>query len=204
MLETKELTKRYGDLTALNSISVKFKSGQVVGLVGPNGSGKSTFLSCIAGTINYKGQIISNLLNQYKRNLFYFPSELFFYPKMKGKEYLQYCLQSNDLNENSFSDLNHFFKLPLDQFAETYSMGMKKKLVFFSMFLLKKKILLLDEPFSSIDMESTRFLLDSMKTIKKENPTNLTIIASHNLTHLKELCTDYTYIDEGRIQTRKE
>jgi ABC-2 type transport system ATP-binding protein len=196
MLTIDNLSKTFGSLKVLSNISVSFDIGDVCGIIGPNGSGKSTLLNCITGIINsYEGFVYSKDYTNYKENLFYLPAEVYFYPRMKGIEFLQYCLKANNLKKDNIHEYNKLFDLPLGRYAEEYSTGMKKKLMFLSMFLLEKPIILLDEPFNGVDIETTNFLLKALKN----RESSLIIMVSHDIRHVKKVCNKVIYIKQGEI-----
>lgn len=199
MITIKNLSKEFKGLKALNDINVQFNSGEIYGLMGPNGSGKSTLFNCIAGIINdFTGSIDSSTLDNYNQNIFYLPSELFFYPKMKGIEYIEFCMKASKIGKVNIMKWNELFNLPLDRYANDYSTGMKKKLMFLVIFILNKKIILLDEPFNGIDEPTTEFILQAFGLFSKKD--NLIILSSHHSNQLSQCSNSIIYLKDGQIQ----
>jgi len=199
MINIKKLTKEFKGLKALSDITMHFNSGKIYGLMGPNGSGKSTLFNCITGIINdFRGSIESEVLDNYKHNISYLQSELFFYPKMKGIEYIEFCMKASKIEIADILKWNELFDLPLDRYANDYSTGMKKKLMFMSIFILNKKIILLDEPFNGVDESTTEFILKALQIFS--NDKNLIIVSSHHSNQLIECSNQIIYLQEGQVQ----
>ena len=126
MIKIKELNKHYGNNEVLKEINMEFLKGKVYGIVGENGAGKTTLFRCIAGLENYNGEIISQI-TPLKNHLGLLLTDPFFFSKITGKEYIRLlCNARNKKNINI--DQKNIFDLPLNQYASTYSTGMKKKL----------------------------------------------------------------------------
>jgi ABC-2 type transport system ATP-binding protein len=153
MITISNLTISYGNSsTPIRSLNLNLESGAIHGIVGLNGSGKTTLLSTIYGTISQRsGSIHYNGEGKLKRFISFLPTENYFYPSITGKEYLT-LFKGNGFDINGWNSL---FNLPLNTLIETYSTGMKKQLALLAILKLDKPIMILDEPFNGIDIETS-------------------------------------------------
>ncbi|MBN3661915.1 MAG: ABC transporter ATP-binding protein, partial [Ornithobacterium rhinotracheale] len=152
MIKIDRLNKNFGNNEVLKDISLEFLEGNIYGIVGENGAGKTTLFRCIAGLESYSGEILSEN-KPLKNHLGYLETEPFFYSRITGKEYIQ--LLCNARNKKVNIDEKNIFGLPLEQYASTYSTGMKKKLALTAILLQENKYYILDEPFNGIDIQSS-------------------------------------------------
>ena len=129
-------------------INIQFDKGNVYGIVGENGAGKTTLFRCIAGLENYDGQINSEL-NPLKNYLGLLLTEPFFFTKITGKEYIRLLCNARKKEVSKIDDKN-IFDLPLNQYASTYSTGIKKKLALLAILLQDNQCFILDEPFKRV------------------------------------------------------
>ncbi len=126
MIQIKNLSKSYGSNEALKNIGLTLENGRVYGIVGENGSGKTTLFRCIAGLEKYTGIIKSDFENL-KDHLGFLQTEPYFFSKITGAEYIRLLSLARNQKTVDFESRN-IFGLPLNQYAVTYSTGMKKKL----------------------------------------------------------------------------
>ena len=179
-----DLSKKYGSNQVLDKINLTIDSGHIYGIVGLNGSGKTTLLKCLAGHENYEGMITdAQWLDQNKISLL--ETTPLFISKITGWEYLKLVCLSR---ENPFQDFEkaNVFDLPLKEYANSYSTGMKKKLALTGILLQRDNLLLLDEPFSGIDIQSNILIQDMLLKLKARGTT--IIIASHTFATLENIC----------------
>ncbi|WP_010520697.1 ATP-binding cassette domain-containing protein [Aquimarina agarivorans] len=175
MIELKNISKSFGNHKVLHSISMQLKQGKVYGIVGHNGAGKTTLFRCIANLENYKGNITSTY-GSIKDQLGYLMTEPFIFDKVTGKEYIQLLLNARNL-KNVDIDSQNIFDLPLNQYASSYSTGMKKKLTLTAILLQKNNYFILDEPFNGVDIQSNLVIIEIIQKLKELNKTLL--ISSH-------------------------
>lgn len=197
MIEIKDLTVGFDKTKILKEINVTFSEGLVHGIIGNNGSGKTTFFRTIYKFIkNYEGQILYRGKEITRSDVAYLPMENFFYYNLTGREYLN-VIQSS-YNKNIIKNLENLFEVPLNMLIKKYSSGMKKKLALLGILRLDRDILLLDEPFNGLDIESVYVLKKIIIILRKRGKTIL--ITSHITEVLRDLCNCYYYLESGEIQ----
>ncbi len=196
MLTIEHLTVSYQDLVALNDLDLHLSEGKIHGILGPNGAGKTTLLNTIygfikpdQGIIKWDGRPIST------RHIGYLPVENYFYPLLKGREYLElFCLQNPGFRIDKWNEL---FSLPLDDFIDTYSTGMRKKIALYGIIALNRKILMLDEPFTNLDLETGEFIKTVLKQLADNGKTIL--LTSHILETMTLICDEIHLIGDGLL-----
>lgn len=201
MISIENLKVSYGENDVLKCLNLAIPAASIHGLVGLNGSGKTTLLNTIYGIKEKQaGSISYNSLPVVKNKIAYLESSNYFYPYITGKEYLR-MFQTQNLSFN-IDKWNDLFELPLNKLVEDYSTGMKKKLAFMGIICLNREILILDEPFNGVDLETVQKIKSLLVKLKESNKT--IIITSHILESLLSLCDLLSYINNGIIQFSKE
>ena len=195
MIIIQNLSKSYGAKQALKNINIQFDKGKVYGIVGENGAGKTTLFRCIAGLENYDGQI-SSKLNPLKNYLGLLLTEPFFFTKITGKEYITLLCNARKKKVPKIGEKN-IFDLPLNQYASTYSTGMKKKLALLAILLQENEYFILDEPFNGVDIHSNIIIVDLIRKLKALGKT--VIISSHIFSTLSDTCDEIYLLKEGEI-----
>jgi ABC-2 type transport system ATP-binding protein len=195
MIKIEHLSKNYGTNQVLKDISVSFKKGHVYGIVGENGAGKTTLFRCIAGLENYDGSIISEF-DILKNHLGFLQTEPFFFSKITGREYIRLLCNARDTRVESIDERN-IFDLPLDQYASTYSTGMKKKLALTAILIQDNSCYILDEPFNGVDIQSNLLITDIIHKLKGLGRT--VIISSHIFSTLSDTCDEIHLLKEGEF-----
>jgi ABC-2 type transport system ATP-binding protein len=221
------LTVSYGDYLVLDQLCLSLEPAKVHGLVGLNGSGKTTLLNTLAGykrqdsgTIRFAGTFETVDESSHKgvfplkvtmdghstgdhlpRSCFSFlETENYFYSKITGREYMEIFRTPG--GSASIDDWNGVFDLPLDELIDGYSSGMKKKLALMAVLRQGKPLVILDEPFNGLDIESSRILVHIIATLKERNHT--VIVTSHILGSLTGICDYIHLLKNGRIAFSKE
>jgi ABC-2 type transport system ATP-binding protein len=196
MIQVNNLYKSYGNKDVLSDISIELFPGQIQGLVGENGSGKTTMFECIRNLTKYKGSIII----AEAAKIGYLPSAPYFYPKMKGIEYLEFCLSARKMkiNKMEITKVNELFELPLNEYAENYSTGMKKKLALIALLMQKNDILILDEPFNGLDLGSCILVKHLFLHLKEKSKT--IFLSSHIISSLTDISDRIFYLHNGMIK----
>lgn len=193
MITIRNLSKKYGTNEVLKNISIEFDKGKVYGIVGENGAGKTTLFRCIAELENYDGEISSdkNPLKNYLGLLF---TEPFFFQKITGKEYIQLLCNARNIKIPDIESRN-IFDLPLNQYASTYSTGMKKKLALTAILLQGNDFFILDEPFNGVDIQSNIIITEIIHKLKTLGRT--VIISSHIFSTLSDTCDEIHLLSNG-------
>jgi ABC-2 type transport system ATP-binding protein len=196
MITITGLSKNYGPTQVLTDVHISMEKGKAYGIVGENGAGKTTFFNCLAGLEKYQGEIKSSY-DQLKDKIGYLPTEPFFFPRITGEEYLRLMSQARGIKELDLEQKN-IFELPLAQYAENYSTGMKKKLALLAIFLQNNEVFILDEPFNGVDVQSNLLITEVILQLKALG--KIVIIASHIFSTLKDTCDEIHVLEGGSFQ----
>jgi ABC-2 type transport system ATP-binding protein len=210
MLEVRSLTKYYGALPALRDASFIAKPGQILGYLGPNGSGKSTTVRMLvglmeptAGEVLWQGQSIFDDMPAYRRRLGYVPEEPFLYTHLTAPEYLRLVGGLRGIED---ALLNHkierflqLFGLEDDQYStlSAFSKGMRQKVQLASALMHNPELIILDEPFSGLDVSAGLMLRSVIKSLAAEGRTIL--MSSHVIEVVEQLCTDVVILSDGKV-----
>ena len=195
MIRINNLFKSFGSKQVLKNINIQFEKGKVYGVVGENGAGKTVLFRCIAGLESYEGEINSEL-NPLKNDLGLLFAEPFFFTKITGKEYIRLLCNSRKKEVSNIDDKN-IFDLPLNQYASTYSTGMKKKLALLAILLQENQCFILDEPFNGVDIHSNIIIIDLIRKLKALDKT--VIVSSHIFSTLSDTCDEIFLQKDGEI-----
>lgn len=194
MLEVNNLNVSYGNKSILNNLSFSAEKGQIIGVLGKNGAGKTTLFNAIYSLADFKGEIRFNNTVLKPNKVSFVETENFFYPYIKAKEYIDF---HNAKSKNALQ-LTKVFDIPLNDFVHNFSTGMKKKLAIIANIVMNKPIIIFDEPFNGLDMESVEKLYLLLKKIKEDN--KVILISSHILETLKNCCDKIIHIEKGNIK----
>jgi len=196
MLKINNLSVSYSKDKILNELNIEFLPGEIHGILGMNGAGKSTFFNSICGLKSmdsgeclYEGDWVNS------DHIAFMQTHTYFYPYMQGIEYLNLIGSSNpDFDPHHW---NKIFELPLNQLIENYSTGMKKKLVFIGVLAQDKPILILDEPFNGVDIESNEKIIQILEYLRDKGCTIL--LSSHIIHALTDCCNKVSYLKNGNF-----
>jgi ABC-2 type transport system ATP-binding protein len=202
---------RAREISALKNINLTIEQGELFGLLGPNGAGKTTLIKCITTLlIPSQGQIVVNGFEVGRQDTQIRASlgcllggERSIYWKLTGRENLEYFAALYHLPprkiKSQLEKLDHLLNLGslLDRPVETYSSGQKMMLVFARVLLNDAKILILDEPTTTLDVPSAQALRRVIKGLNQEGYT--IIITSHLMNEIEELCQRVAIVDHGTI-----
>jgi ABC-2 type transport system ATP-binding protein len=161
--------------------------------VGENGAGKTTLFRCLAGLEKHGGTLHSTW-SPLRDHLGFLSTEPFFFAKLTGGEYLQFVCNARGLKGVDWRAKN-LFELPLDQYASTYSTGMKKKLALTGLLLQDNEVLILDEPFNGVDIQSNLLILAILQKLRERG--KMVVIASHIFSTLTEVCDEIHLLRDG-------
>jgi ABC-2 type transport system ATP-binding protein len=210
MLELRRVKKLYSGIPAVNDVSFVLPAGAVTGYLGPNGSGKSTTLKMIVGLIEpsdgeilFGGQPISRNRIQYRQSFGYVPEEPQLYPHLSGLEYLQMVGQLRGLPQRRLAEkIDGFLHLlslheNRDVAMSSYSKGMRQKVLLAAALLHNPDLLLLDEPFSGLDVNGALVLRDLVQDLAARGKAVL--LSSHELDTIERVCSKVIILNKGRI-----
>ena len=196
MLTIDSLYKTYGTKLVLKKINQSFERGIIHGIVGENGAGKTTLFRCLADLETYQGKIQYDLAGPRKDKTGYLTTHPYFLSRITGLEYIQLLLNARNISIKEITAHN-IFDLPLDQYAATYSTGMKKKLALTAILLQKNDLFLLDEPFNGMDIQSNILFKEVLFKLKEMG--KLILLSSHIFAALGETCDVLHHLKDGII-----
>ena len=214
MLEAKDLTKKYGDFTALNALNLSIRAGDIFCLLGANGAGKSTtinlFLNFIApssGKAFVNGLDVEKNPHKTKQWLSYIPENLQLYHNMTGLENLRFfCgLQGGNQDKDELEDLliqSGLQKDFLQKRVSSYSKGMRQKVGIALARAKGAKVLLLDEPTSGLDPKASNEFSELLLEMKEQKVA--TLMATHDLFRAKDTGTHIGIMKEGVLVDKME
>lgn len=198
MISIQHLHKSFSSKKVLNDINIEFEKGFVYGIVGENGAGKSTLFNAIAGLESFKGTISSDF-SPLKNHLGFLQTNPFFFSRITGKEYLQLHLNARKIKSVDLKEIN-VFDLPLNEYASSYSTGMKKKLALTAILIQQSDVYILDEPYNGVDIHSNMIITEIIQKLKSLGKTIL--ISSHIFSTLKDTCDEIHLLQDGHFKKK--
>lgn len=196
MIVVQNLSKKFGANEVLKDLSIQFEKGKIYGIVGSNGAGKTTLFRCLAGLEDYSGVIHSNS-KPIKNHLGLLLTDPYFMDKITGREYIQLLCTARAISISNIDERN-IFDLPLNQYASTYSTGMKKKLALTAILLQHNDYFILDEPFNGVDIQSNLIITELIHKLKSLD--KIVIMSSHIFSTLSATCDELHLLHNGRIE----
>ena len=211
MIELTNLTKRYGGFTAVNSINLEVPRGELFGFLGPNGAGKTTTLRMIAGILRPTGgsvriagiDLAADPIAA-KSRLGFIPDRPFIYEKLTGAEFLRFVAglynQEGPQIEHRARELLALFDLEewRDELVESYSHGMRQKLIISSAFVHRPEVIVVDEPMVGLDPKAARILKDLFREYTRRGQTIM--MSTHTLEVAETMCDRIGIIQGGVIR----
>jgi ABC-2 type transport system ATP-binding protein len=211
MITLKQLAKRYGDFTAVAGIDLEVPRGELFGFLGPNGAGKTTTLRMIAGilrptsgTVEIGGIDIARDPVAAKMKLGFIPDRPFIYEKLTGAEFLTFVAGLYDQEgphvEHRARELLALFDLEewRDELVESYSHGMRQKLIISSAFVHRPEVIVVDEPMVGLDPKAARILKDLFREYTNRGHTIM--MSTHTLEVAESMCDRIAIIQAGKIR----
>ena len=210
MLEIRHLTKRYGEKTAVDDLTLTIRPGEIFGFIGPNGAGKTTTLKCCCGILQPdRGEVRVNGCSMRddplaaKRQLAYLPDDPALYGYMTGIQYLDFIADVFGVREAARAErvrvYGERFALTeaLGQPISSYSHGMKQKLAILAALLHAPKLILMDEPFVGLDPLASHQLKQTMRAFCDAG--GAIFFSTHGLEVAEKLCDQVAILRQGRL-----
>ncbi len=210
MIRLENLTKVFGDLTAVDHLNLEIPPGEFFAFIGPNGAGKTTTIKMIAGLLRPTegratlcGHDVQNDYIAAKSVLSYVPDRPYLYDKLTGREFLRFVARTYNLpraeTESKIGELSETFGLEdfLDDLAETYSHGMKQRVVISAALLHNPKVVVVDEPLVGLDPKGGSILKQLMREQSRKGTS--IFMSTHTLSLAEEVADRIGIIHRGRI-----
>lgn len=212
MIEIKELSKKYASSSfyALSKASLKITPGKIVGFIGPNGAGKSTTIKMITGAlvptsgdVFLNGHSITKNPIEAKKQFAYVPDSPDLFLKLTGREYLNFMgnifnIEQTILNKR-IDELSEKYLMyqNLDNLIDSYSHGMRQKIIVMGALVHEPDIWILDEPLTGLDPQASRILKNSMR--EHANKGYTVLFSTHVLEVAEKLCDEIIIINKSEI-----
>jgi ABC-2 type transport system ATP-binding protein len=210
MIVCQNLTKQFGDLTAVDDMSFAVAEGELFGFLGPNGAGKTTTIKMMTGLLRpSSGRAtigdfdVETQPLEAKRLFGYIPDNPFLYEKLTGREYLAFMadLYSTVLPDRAqrIDELLHLFDLydKGNEMVQGYSRGMRQKIALAGALIHNPKLILMDEPTVGLDPQSAQAMQDILRELCRRGTT--VFISTHNLSIAEKLCDRVAIVNKGRL-----
>ena len=208
MIETRMLTKKYGDLVAVSELDLYVEPGELFVFLGPNGAGKTTTIKMLTGLLqptsgsaSVAGIDVVESPVEVKKVMGYLPEDPFLYNKLTGREFLQFIADMHAINRKN-DKVDKFLELfelssAADELIEGYSLGMKKKIAIGAALIHDPKVLFLDEPTGGLDPKSARTMKDLLQGVCQRGTT--VFMTTHILEVAEKMCDRVGIINNGKL-----
>jgi ABC-2 type transport system ATP-binding protein len=210
MIQLDNISKSFDGVYAVRDLSLTVEKGEVFGLVGPNGAGKTTTIKMMtgllrpdAGSVTIGGYNITTEPIKAKTILGYVPDRAFLYEKLTAREFLKFIASIFDIEKSDalgrIETLTEIFGIKdlCDELIESFSQGMRQRLLFTAALLHNPEALLIDEPFMGLDPFGVRMLKDYIRDLSAKGIT--TFLVTHSLHIAEEVCHRVGFINEGSL-----
>ncbi len=209
IVDVRNLTKRYGTQNVLDSVSFKIKKGSIVGLIGPNGAGKTTIMKIMGGLsfptggeLEMYGKTDEKGLNHARTRMSFMIETPYEKERMTARENLEkQRLQKGIPDKSRIDEVLKIVNLSDTgkKIVKNFSLGMRQRLGLANALMGKPEFMVLDEPINGLDPEGIVEIRELFRKLNKEDGITM-VISSHILSELSLLCTDYIFINHGRIK----
>lgn len=206
VLEIHNITKKYGDLTAVDDVSLEIYEGDLVGLLGHNGAGKTTLFVMLAGltmqtsgNIKVCGKNIEKNMMDLKKNISFLPDNTLYYENLTAKQNLEYFSELADADKSKVPELLEIVGMSkwADKKVGEFSKGMIQRIGFAQALVKDPKVIFLDEPTSGLD---PRARIEMNLLLKKLNEKGIAIVmSSHVLSEIKGICSKIAIMKQGKL-----
>jgi ABC-2 type transport system ATP-binding protein len=210
LIHTRDLTRYYGSLAAVQDLTLEVEQGEIFGFLGPNGAGKTTTIRLIvgllrptSGTVSVAGHDVQQDPLEAKRKLGYLAQTPLLYEKLTGTEFLRFLGGLHGLDDTQIGERSeHLLALmeltgKADQLIESYSGGMRKRLGLCGALLHEPPVLVLDEPFTGLDPYGARRIKDLLRHLCQQGKT--VFLSTHVLEVAERVCDRVGILDRGRL-----
>jgi len=210
MIEFQQLSRTYGEFTAVHPLTLEIRNGEVFGFLGPNGAGKTTTIRMMMGIlVPSGGRALINGLDCHsqradvQRHVGYLPDNPIYYDFLRGREILQFVaemhgMQRGEARQQALRMLAEFgLEEVVDEFAVNYSMGMKKKLGLACALIHDPQVLILDEPINGLDPRAAREVQDRLRQAAASGKT--IFMSTHLLDMAEKVCSRVGIIHRGEL-----
>lgn len=210
MIELKDLTKRYSDLMAVDNINLFIPKGEIFGFIGPNGAGKTTTINMLggilaptSGTVAICGINMEDHPEKAKSKIGFIPDRPYLYEKLTGMEFLRFTADLYGVDEDAFlrkaREKLEMFSLTdwSDELIESYSHGMKQRLVMAAALLHDPEVIIVDEPMVGLDPVAINLVKNLLQRLAKQGVT--VFMSTHTLKVAEDVCDRIGIIHKGSL-----
>lgn len=210
MIELENLTKRYGNLLAVDNLNLRVPKGEIFGFIGPNGAGKTTTINMVGGVlaptfgaVMICGKNMADHPEHAKRKIGFIPDRPYLYEKLTGMEFLKFIADLYDVDEDAFlkkseEKLDMFFLSDRsNELIESYSHGMKQRLVMAAALLHDPEVIVVDEPMVGLDPLAIKMVKDLFRHLANEGVT--IFMSTHTLKVAEDICDKIGIIHKGTL-----
>jgi len=210
MIELKDLTKKYGEFQAVNRLNLSVKKGEIFGFIGPNGAGKTTTIKMMggileptAGTVIIAGFNMQKEPEKAKGKIGFIPDRPYLYEKLTGMEFLKFTADLYGVSAETFQSraLKILKDFSLDNWTheliESYSHGMKQRLIMSAALLHDPEVIIVDEPTVGLDPAAIIMVKDLFKSLADQGVT--IFMSTHTLQIAEDTCDRIAVINKGRL-----
>lgn len=212
MIELTNLSKTFGDVRAVNDLSLQISKGEIFGFIGPNGAGKTTTIKMMGGIliptsgfINICGINMNEEPEAAKRKIGFIPDRPYLYEKLTGIEFLKfvadlYRMNTNNFHEKAEANLSMFSLSDWsNELIESYSHGMKQRLIMAAALLHDPEVIIVDEPMVGLDPLGIKLVKDLFRKLSDQGAT--VFLSTHTLQVAEDLCHRVGIINKGSLIT---
>jgi len=210
MFEARLLSKRYSGIPVVDGVSFVIRPGEILGYLGPNGAGKSTTVKMLiglleptSGEIRFHGRNVRDDMKAYQQRIGYVPEEAHLYPHLSGREYLQLVGRLRGIErrilEPKMDELLNLMGLESDRHTPiaSYSKGMRQKILLLAALLHDPELLILDEPFSGLDVNTAMVLRSLLGSLARRG--KMVLYSSHVLEVVEKVCRNVLILHKGKV-----
>ena len=203
VLQTVNISKRFGNMTALNNVNITLESGRIVGLLGPNGSGKTTLIKIASGLlVPTAGQVLIQGQEPgpaTKRLVSYLPDRTYFDNWMKVRDCLALFADFyDDFDKSKAMEMLHTLGIDTSKSFRTLSKGTQEKVQLALVMSRKAQLYLLDEPIGGVDPAARDFILDTI--IRNYNEDGTVLISTHLIYDIEKVLDDVVFLWGGNVE----